>query len=72
MNIRPIISPDIVGQYVLRGNTIVDTWTNKILYNGNDALKTYQQVRKAGRLNFAIVESNARTNSNKPLLYVMA
>lgn len=72
MIIRPIISPDIVGQYVMRGNKVIDTWADKILYQGNDALKKYQQIRKAGRLNFMIVENLADNKSPLHLVDTLA
>ena len=55
MRITPITTMDII-RYRQVANTVVDTFTNKVLYKGSKASKMLDKVNQIGLLNANLID----------------
>lgn len=74
MKITPIVSKDIIGRYNISNNSIIDTFTNKVLLNGKTSKlnKVLADINRIGLINSDRLQINATANKHLGLLYVVA
>lgn len=63
MKITPIINENFMFRYMVKGNTIVDTFINKELVTGKTqqaVQKMLQDINRIGLLNGHIIDHNAK------------
>jgi hypothetical protein len=59
MRITPITTKDII-RYYQAGSKVIDSFTNKVLYNGNNAPQMLLKINKIGLLNASIIDSGSK------------
>ena len=62
MKIIPITSTEIIGRHAQKGNKVMDTWLNIVLYTGNTETatkKALNKINRIGLINNTIINRNA-------------
>ena len=75
MKIFPIVSKDILGRYIQKGNTIIDHFTNQVVLKRQTPLQAQallQEVNRKGLLNSEIIDYNFLHPQHKRKLYYVA
>ena len=65
MRITPLINADFFSRYQKWNNTVIDTFTNRVIKSSIDSTTLLERLNSIGMLNSHIIDSNAQLPKGK-------